>query len=970
MIETGWKATGWMMELMRTKNVVWILYLIGFILFSGIVFAENSVSMNIVTSPYIKIINQTGFDRNFRYSFNKQGDDWRVEICHTDFAKISKTAEYDLSKYPVKGIENTKKQVEKQKIDGKLGETKQPVNGITSISKEVNLKDNECQTETLLLNVGDVVKLGYNSTYVILTEDNVTFEIYPEYAPCSYLYCEAEIYLRNDGDDVVTMNSSDLFAEVPATEFCIEFMYNHSLGDNESFHRKTCTTEGVELNISPDEQIDMTLKAIMPSENKQFKYNVSIIYNEIEYKIDPYFTTTNDTFSNGTFTRTYINESGFVQLNLSHSNGTYTSELFDSGGQDGIYNSINFSILEDDNFDIFMYAVDKDATVWNSFNGSRWEVVNSDFNGGDGDDADDLFWDGTYLYIIVNSEIWRSADLGGTWTQTTSDYNTSNGANALYLTGNSTHLYLATDGEDVYVSTDFGVTWGELANNMNGGSGNVFGIEMLRNGSLVIIDGASDVYRSNDGGVTWNLVKNDYNAGESNNVQAISFCNGTISGSVYYEVIFTYEGDQDVWFSIDDGTSWQKGEVDYNGAEGQDPKYADCRIGELRDFIIEGDQDVWLKDFWGVTFNYSKVKDDFNGGNGNVGGLTTVRRNEINRTFQYRYYNNSDASDDSGWQSATEEEFINLGITARFYQYRINFNGGQLGMRKSAHFENVSIDYDTGTLSCDYYYYTLCTTPTDCEDVGRYWYSDQCNTEPRATAGGSSPPPEDEVIIVEVPSFAIENFITNAIEWIFGKTFTADKKDKSIEVALDTGTSEMTVYGWKNYSIMRKIYVRNTGKSTVGVALQCQDGFCDYITFDRNPVYLESKRINTAVFPIMINIPDGVMQKEDYEFTLVVYDPQNRNFGVTIDGKIHINWFMAWLSKKVNVHKLLNEGIDFQGYMIPYYLLILASGLIYFMLATIFSYIAKPQGFWKKFNWELLRLGGTVLIMALIVIII
>jgi len=68
----------------------------------------------------------------------------------------------------------------------------------------------------------------------------------------------------------------------------------------------------------------------MSKPESQFKYNVSIFYLGIEYKIDPYFNTTNSTFNNGVYNQTFLNESGFIQLNLSYSLGDYVSEVFDS----------------------------------------------------------------------------------------------------------------------------------------------------------------------------------------------------------------------------------------------------------------------------------------------------------------------------------------------------------------------------------------------------------------------------------------------------------------------------------------------------------------------------------------------------------------------------------------------------------------------------------------------------------------
>jgi uncharacterized repeat protein (TIGR01451 family) len=47
-------------------------------------------------------------------------------------------------------------------------------------------------------------------------------------------------------------------------------------------------------------------------------------------------------FDSGEYNQTYYNQSGFVQLNLTNNNGTYLSEIFDSGSN-GIWNNITFA---------------------------------------------------------------------------------------------------------------------------------------------------------------------------------------------------------------------------------------------------------------------------------------------------------------------------------------------------------------------------------------------------------------------------------------------------------------------------------------------------------------------------------------------------------------------------------------------------------------------------------------------------
>lgn len=275
-----------------------------------------------------------------KYKFKQvDKDKWNVEWCFKDYDK-----EYA-----------TKDKTEKDEFKNiKISTVKGTPVALTSFNA-----DKECDSFLLGGKVGDVLKLGEKSTIITISEHNVTFMIRPENKVCNYLSCESEIILENSNNFNIIINSSDLIAEVEGSEniditFSYDYVENKIVNDYDctgdiliDFNFSNCNltgnhielwnmtktanvNEGVDIIIPAFESKTFTLHSIMSKPESQFKYNVSIFYLGIEYKIDPYFNTTNSTFNNGVYNQTFLNESGFIQLNLSYSLGDYVSEVFDS----------------------------------------------------------------------------------------------------------------------------------------------------------------------------------------------------------------------------------------------------------------------------------------------------------------------------------------------------------------------------------------------------------------------------------------------------------------------------------------------------------------------------------------------------------------------------------------------------------------------------------------------------------------
>lgn len=282
---------------------------------------DGDVMMNIHLSDYPKIVKQTGFEKKFDYTINQVSlSEIEVTVCHKDFEKTKNT---------------------KLKDNSDLDNYKVLKNG--NLQKNLKLKSNKCDTITVQLAKGEILKFGEQSTEIIITDDNVTLVVSPEQSVCDYLFCNSEIKIINYGTTNLTINTSDLQIQIESDNYWLEtelpFDIESSVCDDidcntthyENFTEYRLSDENREIVIEPGTIRTFYVNAIMPDENTEFKYNVSFFYINKTYIIDPYFNTTSTTFNNGAYNNTLLNASGFVQLSTGGYNGSYLSEIFNGG---------------------------------------------------------------------------------------------------------------------------------------------------------------------------------------------------------------------------------------------------------------------------------------------------------------------------------------------------------------------------------------------------------------------------------------------------------------------------------------------------------------------------------------------------------------------------------------------------------------------------------------------------------------
>lgn len=323
------------------------------ILASNIILADNSVSLSLKSKPFVKILSKTDFDTELTHDFSYEGDKWNVKVCHKDYnknknEKIGKDKKA-LDNYPIQTI---KKGKDKQK------------NGI---NKTLDLKNNPCITQSLdNIELGDELKLGYESTLITLTEDNATITVTPETDETDYLLGKSYIDFFNNGTDNITFYGLNLNIEVDAVSEKI--YYYETVYENVSYYNYTCdedfkcishntlwgmmpvtyyreTTENLSIIIQPEESKRFYVEAILSEPYHTYKYNVTFTHPVTQeiFSIDPYFITTDSEFNNGTFENTLLNVSGFVQINLSGgAQGNYTSQIFDSGITNSTWQNITW----------------------------------------------------------------------------------------------------------------------------------------------------------------------------------------------------------------------------------------------------------------------------------------------------------------------------------------------------------------------------------------------------------------------------------------------------------------------------------------------------------------------------------------------------------------------------------------------------------------------------------------------------
>lgn len=289
----------------------------------------SDIRLDIQPPPYIQIIKQTGFETNFTYSWTKIDDyTYELMVCHNDFEKNKdiKLKAKDLSEYPIDTISGQK--------PNKL---------------KLNLKNQQCDTIVHKFEKDQKLKFGEESTIIQLFEDNLTMAVTPEVVRCQYLNCKSDIIIENKADHAVTINLSEIHLDIDGDyyiyfyemeeyeyetircldEFCEQSEPITVIGLREVV--RDARTYG-EMTLNPSKTLSLIVEALLRSDNDVYKYDVALGYLGLEYEIDPYFITTNSSFNGGAFLNTYLNTTGFIQQNVTYANGTYISEIFDSGG--------------------------------------------------------------------------------------------------------------------------------------------------------------------------------------------------------------------------------------------------------------------------------------------------------------------------------------------------------------------------------------------------------------------------------------------------------------------------------------------------------------------------------------------------------------------------------------------------------------------------------------------------------------
>ncbi len=378
------------------------------------------------------------------------------------------------------------------------------------------------------------------------------------------------------------------------------------------------------------------------------------------------FAVFNSNLENGEFSGTNFNGSCIVLD--SALNGNYTSDILDAG-DNATWNSLSFDGFNETIYNI--YSVDNNADVWESTNnGINWSLIKDDYNGAEGNAADDMVYNGTNLYILNNQDVWVSSD-GVSWTKVNDDFNGASGSNGFFLISNN-GLYIFDGAQDVYKSIDDGATWNKIADNFNLGNGAITGVGVDSNNNFWAVDNSADIWSSSDG-ITWTLAKDDYNGAEGNANAGIIIDS---SNSLY-----VVEDDDDVWKSTNNGINFTKVNDDYNN-EGQHAVTIFYFNNLL--YIIEGDEDVWVSSD-GVSWTKNAV--NFNAGNSNVVGASYFNQ-LTNFSFQIRNCSQSDCSD-GNWQT---KDLNSLDLQGRYFQYKIILTSSSISA--SSCINSVSVDYD------------------------------------------------------------------------------------------------------------------------------------------------------------------------------------------------------------------------------------------------------------------------------------
>ncbi|MBU0459551.1 MAG: hypothetical protein KJ771_01975 [Nanoarchaeota archaeon] len=382
-------------------------------------------------------------------------------------------------------------------------------------------------------------------------------------------------------------------------------------------------------------------------------------------------------FDLGTYSNT-VWDTDHLELTVNQTSGTYTSKVFDAGAE-ATWNNLSWQAttpLTD-----VMIAGDNSADIWKSTDsGLTWELVNDDYNDGDGNSITDLAVNSSGArFILNNQDIWNSVDAGTTWTKVNDNYNGGESNNGLVLAIDSNNnLFIIEGDEEVWSSTDQGVTWTKVSTDFNGGNGNIFGIAIDGSDYIYVVDGQADVWQSTNLGVNWTLIKDDYNDAVGNHATDM-----TIDGSNNLFIL----DNQDLWKSTNSGLTWVLVNDDFN--EGSDSNSGIVIYTDDNNYIyiVDGSEDLFQSTDSGISF--TALVSDFNGAGQNVKGVTSWRA-KSNLSFEVRNCSTSDCSDASfsGTYSTSPQS---LDLNSQYFQYQTTFSSEDPTF--TPELNEVTIDY-------------------------------------------------------------------------------------------------------------------------------------------------------------------------------------------------------------------------------------------------------------------------------------
>ena len=284
--------------------------------------------MNVRTDIPV-VVSQTGSgfaDEKLSYSFVRDESlSWTVNVCHQDFE-----ANY----------EGRSREVQDTFTDLPVTVVRGDSSGVPST---ITLDTDVC----INVPIRDEIKFGRDSTTIEINNVSVNFVVTPESRSCTYLFCESEIRFVNVGATNVTFNALDVSVAIEQLEdFYVDFSLKSNgtevmCGTDDCLANSTnavvltsafTTTENVTILLVPNSSQSFRIRAVMDHASDQFKYNVSLFYADQTWLVDPFFNSNSSDFVNGTFQKTFLNASGFVQLNISaFTEGSFRSQVFDSG---------------------------------------------------------------------------------------------------------------------------------------------------------------------------------------------------------------------------------------------------------------------------------------------------------------------------------------------------------------------------------------------------------------------------------------------------------------------------------------------------------------------------------------------------------------------------------------------------------------------------------------------------------------